>query len=185
MKRTCVYTLFGSLLLLLAIHFQLSRMGIEPYPAFFYPAFSNVSKRSDKLDVIKPEFTVTYQDGTKQIVDYYKLFDNIPISHVNHLVVNHLNPTRKFDPTRFQDKPLKSFQLGRYIYEFQRTPLLPSKQETEQRKHFFRDRIFKTTLNPSPASKLSIIWYQYEFVFGKGWIKTSRTQTYETTLDLS
>ncbi|MCZ6675092.1 MAG: hypothetical protein O7C75_19335, partial [Verrucomicrobia bacterium] len=158
--------------------------GIEPYPTAIYPKFRNVVVSRQKITIIKPNFVVFYADGHSQKVDYYRLFNNVPISHINYLVVNSLNPERRINPGRWQDKPFKSFKLGRYTIEWRRTPDMHTSEEIYERNTFLRKRIIETTGHQSPI-KLQIKWYQYDFVFGEGLVQESRRPVYDATFDLT
>ncbi|MDA0347124.1 MAG: hypothetical protein O3C43_02350 [Verrucomicrobia bacterium] len=183
MNKKQVRLLFALLLGILSVVFLLSMNKIEPYPAPVYPSFGKAPIKEEVIQINKPEFVVYFENSDSQEVDYFKLFNNIPISHVNHLVVNNLNPERKVDLERWQAKPFKSFQLGRYTIEWRRTPNLPTKEEIARRKQFFRNRITETTGRQDPVN-LHITWYRYDFVFGKGIVWESKRQVYETEINL-
>lgn len=183
MKKTYVRLLFLILLASLAFEVFLSFKGIEPYPAPVYPEFSTVNKNREAITIIKPDFVVSFAEGDSQFVDYFQLFSLVPISHVNHVVVNSLNPIRRFEPSKYQDKPFKKFQLGRFTIEWRRTPWLPSPDEIEHRNDFFKDRIHKVTGRTNPQ-KIDITWYEYDFVFGEGLKRESKRPVYDSSYTL-
>lgn len=184
MKKSVIRSFLVILMGLLAFEFFLSQKNIEPYPAFYYPEFSEVVQSREEIEITKPVFTVTFADGASRQIDYYQLFGNVPISHVNHLVVNNLNPLRRVKPEEFQDKPFRKFNIGRYTVEWRRTPWLPGKEELEQRNRFLMERIQKTTGIPITPVQLNIVWYAYRYVLGSGLDRNSALLAYETTIEL-
>lgn len=183
MKKIYVRLLLLVFLGLLAVEYKLSMVGIEPYPTIMYPEFSYLLPPSESLPVNKPDFIVSYDNGDQEEIDYYQLFSNVPISHVNHLVVLNLNPDSRVRPEQFQGKPFKSIPLGRYTLEWRRSPHSYSQAELEERDSFLKQRITSIT-GREDIESLHITWYEYDFIYGKGRDYENRRMRYETHFSL-
>lgn len=183
MKKIHVRLLLLMVLGLLAVQYKLSMMGIEPYPTAMYPEFSYLLPPSESLPVNKPDFIVAYDNGDTEKIDYYELFSNVPISHVNHLVVLNLNPDSRVRPEQFQDKPFRKFPLGRYTLEWRRSPQLYSQSDLEERDTFLKQRIASIT-GREDIESLHITWYEYDFIYGKGRDFENRRKRYEAHFSL-
>ena len=183
MKKIYVRLLLLLFLGLLALEYQLSMKGIEPYPTVMYPEFSYLLPAEQGLKINKPDFIVTYDNGDTEKLNYFKLFSNVPISHVNHIVVNNINPERRVRPEQFQDKPFKTIPLGRYTLEWRRLPHSYSQTEIEQRDAFLKRRITAVT-GREDIESLRVTWYEYDFIYGKGRDLENRRKRYETYFSL-
>jgi hypothetical protein len=183
MKKSYVRILLLIFLGLLTVEYKLSMVGIEPYPTVMYPEFIYLLPPAKSLPVNKPDFIVTFANGDTEKINYYELFSNVPISHVNHLVVLNLNPDSRVRPEQFQDKAFKSIQLGRYTLEWRRSPHSFSRSEIEERDAFLKNRLIEVTGRDDPQS-LHITWYEYDFIYGEGRDLENRRMRYEAHFSL-
>ena len=183
MKKVYARLLLLVFLGLLAIQYKLSMMNIEPYPTVMYPEFSYLLPTSDSIAINKPDFVVHYDNGEKEKLDYYQLFSNVPISHVNHIVVNNINPKQRIRPEQFQGKPFKEIQLGRSTLQWRRSPNSYTKEDFRQRDEFLKKRITAVT-GRTDIESLLVTWYIYDFYYGKGRDFENRRKNYETHFSL-
>lgn len=183
MKKIYARVILFIFLGLLAIEYKLSMKGIEPYPTVMYPEFSYLLPASDSIPINKPDFIVSYDNGDQEKIDYYELFSNVPISHVNHIVVNNINPKQRIRPDQFQDKAFKSFQIGRSKLEWRRSPLSYSNADFKQRDEFLKNRIAAIT-GRTDIESLEVTWYIYDFYYGKGRNLKSRRENFRTYFSL-
>jgi hypothetical protein len=182
-NKSCVRVLLLLFVGLLGVEYKLSMAGIEPYPTVMYPEFSYLLPQTRSIPVNKPDFVVTFENGDTEKVNYYELFNNVPISHVNHLVVLNLNPESRVHPERFQNKNFRTFQLGRYTFEWRHTPNSYTREEIQERDTFLKERI-RIVTGREDIDFLHITWYEYDFIFGEGRDLKNRRKRYEARFGL-
>jgi hypothetical protein len=59
---------------------------VEPYPAFLYPPFARVKGETGTIDVLRPEFTVHFVDGTSLPATLEHTFDGVPFNLASAMV---------------------------------------------------------------------------------------------------
>lgn len=53
---------------------------VEPYPAFIYPPFARVKGERGTIDLLEPQLTVRFEDGTSATATLAQAFDGVPLN---------------------------------------------------------------------------------------------------------
>ncbi len=150
--------------LFLCIQFIMTTIGLEPYPALFYPKFKYLADNQKGIYLSEVRTHVIFSGNDKLSLNYRDILAEAPISHRNHMLSNGIKPV---DLSIEAGKPFHTFRVGNKIYEFRRTIIPPNEEDEEEFLAFLVRRIYELTGKNNPV-EVSFSWHPGSFVYGEG-----------------